>query len=262
MSASLDSGVASVVDDIDEIVGERLMDGKMFYEVRWVKSFEPAGRVRTQAPQAVRDFELYKQMGRNITIIKYREPEISAPITPEQISNVHYFVSYKNGQQTIVTQKFLETFYPRQLIRFLLPVLADEATQKAMPARADGQKKQTLALRAGLVFNVARFLKRMRKDRYAKQIGPGAGVYITALLEYMTAEILELAGNAAVDSKKSRISPRHIMMAIRHDDELNKLFGHVTFHQGGVLPNIHPTLLNKNSRKATSENLNDSMAKV
>ena len=65
-------------------------------------------------------------------------------------------------------------------------------------------------------------------------------VYLAAVLEYLAAEILELAGNAARDNKKQRIVPRHLQLAIRNDEELNKLLGHVVISQGGVVPFINP----------------------
>ena len=67
-----------------------------------------------------------------------------------------------------------------------------------------------------------------------------ASVYLAAVLEYLAAEILELAGNAARDNKKQRIVPRHLQLAIRNDEELNKLLGHVVISQGGVVPFIQP----------------------
>jgi len=91
---------------------------------------------------------------------------------------------------------------------------------------------------------VGRFLK---KGGYSKRVGVGAGVYLAAVLEYLCAEILELAGNAARDNKKARIVPRHITLAVKNDEELNKLLGGVTIASGGVLPNIHAVLLPKKS---------------
>merc|ERR1712056_100334 len=106
-------------------------------------------------------------------------------------------------------------------------------------------KAKSRSSRAGLQFPVGRIHRLLRKGNYAERIGAGAPVYLAAVLEYLTAEVIELAGNAARDNKKTRIIPRHIQLAVRSDDELTKLLGGVTIAAGGVLPNIHNNLLPK-----------------
>ncbi|KAK6325478.1 hypothetical protein J4Q44_G00048200 [Coregonus suidteri] len=103
--------------------------------------------------------------------------------------------------------------------------------------------------RAGLQFPVARIHRLLKKGNYAARIGVGAAVYLAAILEYLCAEVLELSGNAARDNKKSRITPRHIQLAVRNDEELNTLFGAVTISEGGVLPNIQAILLPKKTKR-------------
>jgi histone H2A len=110
-------------------------------------------------------------------------------------------------------------------------------------------KAKSRSSKAGLQFPVGRVHRYLRDGGYAERIGAGAPVYLAAVMEYLTAEVLELAGNAARDNKKTRIIPRHIQLAIRNDEELNKLLSDVTIASGGVLPNIHAVLLPKKKGK-------------
>lgn len=116
----------------------------------------------------------------------------------------------------------------------------------------DRKKALSRSAKAGLSFPVGRIARYLKKGRYAERIGAGAPVYLAAVLEYLCAEVLELAGNAARDNKKTRIVPRHIQLAIRNDEELSKLLGGVTISAGGVLPNVHSMLLPKKSAKKES----------
>ncbi|KAM9740306.1 LOW QUALITY PROTEIN: histone H2A type 1-A [Dama dama] len=106
-------------------------------------------------------------------------------------------------------------------------------------------KAKTRSSKAGLQFPVGRIYLLLRKGNYAECVGAGASVHLAGVLEYLMAEILELVGDASRDKKKPRIIPCHLQLAIRNDEELNKLVGSVTVAQGGVLPNIQAVLLPK-----------------
>ena len=82
-------------------------------------------------------------------------------------------------------------------------------------------KSKSRSSRAGPQFPVGRIHRLLWKGNYAERVGAGAPVYLAPVIEYLAAEILELAGNAARD-KKTSIIPRHLQLAIRNE-ELNKL---------------------------------------
>ncbi|XP_054739777.1 histone H2A-beta, sperm-like, partial [Anastrepha obliqua] len=83
-------------------------------------------------------------------------------------------------------------------------------------------KAKSRSNRAGLKFPVGRIHRLLRKGNYAECVGAGAPVYLAAVMEYLAAEALELAGSAARDNKKTRIIPRHLQLAIRNDEELHR----------------------------------------
>ena len=108
---------------------------------------------------------------------------------------------------------------------------------------------KTRSARAELKFPVGRVHRRLKQGNYSKRVGAAAPVFLAAIMQHLVAEILDLAGNAAKDNKRSRINPRHLQLAIRNDHELSKLLSGVTLAQGGVLPSIQAVLLPKKSKK-------------
>ncbi|KAK6140316.1 hypothetical protein DH2020_025953 [Rehmannia glutinosa] len=107
--------------------------------------------------------------------------------------------------------------------------------------KGGGPKKKPVSrsVKAGLQFPVGRIGRYLKKGRYAQRVGTGAPVYMAAVLEYLAAE--------------NRIIPRHVLLAVRNDEELGKLLAGVTIAHGGVIPNINPVLLPKKSEKAAEK---------
>ena len=117
---------------------------------------------------------------------------------------------------------------------------AQLAKEKIDKKKKGGNKESA---KAGLIFPIGRIRRHLRQGRYAKMIGKGAAIYMAAVLEYMASELLEISGNAAKEFKKKRIMPRHIQLAVRGDEELDKLLEDVTISEGGVIPHINAALM-------------------
>lgn len=116
--------------------------------------------------------------------------------------------------------------------------------------RAKKSADKSRSFRAGLTFPVGRLHRQLKDGQYSRRVGVGAPVYLAAVLEYLTAEILELSGNASRDDQRVRIVPRHIMLAVRGDQELDKLLEHIVVPNAGVTTKINPALI-KSSKKST-----------
>ncbi|XP_043865012.1 uncharacterized protein LOC6586934 [Drosophila mojavensis] len=128
---------------------------------------------------------------------------------------------------------------------------ADKKLSKAVLTKKSTDKKKAdkAKVKDAKKFPVGRIHRLLRKGNYAERVGAGAPVYLAAVMEYLAAEVLELAGNAARDNKKTRIIPRHLQLAIRNDEELNKLLSGVTIAQGEYCETMART--KQTARKST-----------
>ncbi|KAG2221110.1 hypothetical protein INT45_008631 [Circinella minor] len=110
-------------------------------------------------------------------------------------------------------------------------------------------KIKTLSTKAGLEFPVTRIHRYLRQGRYSHRFNTNAAIYLTSVLEYITADLLEMAGNAAHANNRKTVTPRHLQLAVRQDPELDKLLSNVIIAEGGVIPYIHPILLSSSSEQ-------------
>ncbi len=120
------------------------------------------------------------------------------------------------------------------------------ATPKKSAARKAASKQVSQSKRAGLVFPVGRIASQLRKGRYAARVSSSAAVYLAAVLEFLVSETLTVASRAVVQKNKgSRITPRALTLAVRHDADLGALLKDVTLSRGGVVPKVEKALEKK-----------------
>src|ERR1700722_18213651 len=98
-----------------------------------------------------------------------------------------------------------------------------QGSQKKRAAAGGAKKSSGRSSKAGLVFPIGRIGTLLRRGQYARRVSASSGVYLAAVLEYLTAELLELSVKAATQHKSKRLNPRTLTLAVRHDDDLGAL---------------------------------------
>jgi len=112
-------------------------------------------------------------------------------------------------------------------------------------AKSGKKSKGAAKVKSTLKFPPGVIGGQLKRGRYAKRVSKQAALYLASALEYCTSELLELATKVAAKTKKTTLKPRHVALAVRNDDELNKLLASVTIASGGVVPNVHPAIAKK-----------------
>lgn len=134
---------------------------------------------------------------------------------------------------TAATQLVMPADLGREVVSFVNLTLEKYNNNK--------ESKSTREDRADLTFRIPRCTKALRNMGF-KRVGEAASIALAAVLECVFRRVLEAAARCAQESKKARISPRHLMVTIRSDVSLNTLFNSVVL-SGGVMPSIHVALL-------------------
>lgn len=125
--------------------------------------------------------------------------------------------------------------------------------------KAPKTMKQT---KAGLIFSVS-LVDNSYLRHQGVNVGQGAPVYLAAVLEYLAAEILELAGNVARDNRRTRIKVRDIFIAVENDPELHTLFRehNLVLLGTGVLPHIDQRILESYKKKSAKKTRKTTVSK-
>jgi len=187
--------------------------------------------IQDEKPKVVRD-----KKGKII-----RTPSEKARMAEEKLARQEYFKKMSKEQRDYVAG------------------LEGEERKAYFKAMAERRKNKKKRIQSGLIFPVLRLRKKIKKT-VGKNYGTFKGmsskhgfglqvpIFVAAVMEYMVAEVVELAGNCALEHKRSRIIPRHIMQAIRSDDEIDKIMTRNTIYAGsGVLQKEVPAFLQKNN---------------
>ncbi|XP_007955613.1 histone H2A-Bbd type 1-like [Orycteropus afer afer] len=78
--------------------------------------------------------------------------------------------------------------------------------------------------RAELQFSVSRVDRLLREGNNVQRLSWCTPIFLAGILEYVAANILELAGKEAQNNQRIRITPEHVRKAVDSNPELSHLF--------------------------------------
>lgn len=125
------------------------------------------------------------------------------------------------------------------------------SSNDAAPNAIVAKKPITKAARAGLNMMPTRYNKKLKEKGVAGAIGAPASIYLTSVIEYVAAELMEQAYDRATHAKppRKRVTPKDISKVLRTDNELARLFNGCGVLVGDKVRDIPTTILSKHDLK-------------
>ncbi len=219
---------------------------------------------------------------------KQVHPEIS--ISTDALNNINAFVNmymkklifsaikFQHADTTVTNRGFVNaqhTLTSREIQSAAKYELPGELGKHAVSEGTKAVTKYSVGTisggkhKSGLVMKISR-VRNLIKKYYKGRLGGGAPIYLTAVAEYIVAEILELAGNACRDNKRKRITVRDLFLATESDVELAQMChemkwvwsgGHIMPYLTYELANLVKSRKKKSTKKKTSKRKNSKNSK-
>lgn len=150
-----------------------------------------------------------------------------------------------NGKKTITSrevQTAVRLIMSGELANHAVSEGTNAVVKYTSSASGTKAKPASAAIRSGLQFHPSRAKLLIKKYvPGVHRVGIGAPIYLAGVLEYLTAEVLELAGDVARHNQKTRVDRDHLMLAIKNDEDLSRVFkGDIVM---GDIPKIHSYML-------------------
>lgn len=187
----------------------------------------------------------------NIAKAASRQLDSFIKICSARISTIAIQIAHTAGRHTVSVED-VETATQLVLFGELCENAVTEATAAVDRYDNNDGEISNKAARSGLSFPPHISEKFLRLQGSASEsaasklsVGQRSPVYMAAVIEYIASEILQFAGQSAVDGKRSTITVRHLLLATHNNPDLYSLLENLNFNWlgGGVLPNINPAII-------------------